>query len=34
MDLLLLLSDRLDLPTARRWRGSVGEIGVSVLLIR
>ena len=30
MDLLLLLSDRLDLPTARRWRGSVGEIGMSV----
>ena len=34
LDLLLLLSDRLDLPTARRWRGSVGEIRVSVLLIR
>ena len=32
MDLLLLLSDRLDLPSANRWRGSVGEIGV--LLIR
>jgi len=32
--LLLLLNDRLDLPSARWWRGSVGETGVSVLLIR
>ena len=34
LDLLLLLNDRLDLPSAGWWRGSFGEIGVSVLLIR
>ena len=32
--MLLLLNDRLDLPTAGWWRGSFGEVGVSVLLIR
>jgi len=34
LDLLLLLNDRLDLPTAGWWRGTFSETGVSLLLIR